>query len=188
MILFKIGQLGNCWLLAATSGLASRPELFQHVVPSDFDQGQGFEVGIFHFRFWRYGEWIDVVVDDRLPTIDGKLFLNKSDNENEFWPALLEKAYAKIHGSYAALEGGFTRDGFLDFSGACLEYFNFNIEIPDNLFDTLYKANQLMALMACSTPGKDQGKTNRHGLVPGHAYTITKVIKLKHEGLSNTVC
>ena len=62
----------------------------------------------FRHRFWQYGDWIDVVIDDRLPVKETfnkkyRLSLTHSVEKGEFWVALLEKAYAKLYGSYSHL-------------------------------------------------------------------------------------
>lgn len=51
---------------------------------------------MFRFNFWRDGTFHEVLIDDRLPTINGKrIFAHNKEERNEFWPSLLEKAYAK---------------------------------------------------------------------------------------------
>lgn len=65
------------------------------IIPGDqVLQGEGY-VGMVHFRFWRFGKWVDVIVDDQLPTINGGLCFGKSADPDEFWLSLMEKAYSK---------------------------------------------------------------------------------------------
>ena len=173
--------MANCWVVAAISMLPEHKDFFEKVVPPNQTFEKGKYTGKFKFRFWQYGKWVPVVVDDYLPTVGGRLILCKSDDKNEFWPALLEKAYAKLHGSYEALRGGTTSEALVDFSGGCAEHYDLKEENTKEILNMMIKAFEKCSMLACSIdpePGVTEARTSV-GLIRGHAYSITKVVMAK---------
>ncbi|KAM6366601.1 calpain-14-like [Alca torda] len=170
------GLVENCWFLAALEALTFHQDILAAVVP----QNQSFErkyAGIFHFRFWHFGEWVDVVVDDRLPVNEaGELVFVSSVYKNVFWGALLEKAYAKLYGSYEDLQIGQVSEALVDFTGGV----NIRIKLaaaPPDLWDILTRATYSRSLMGCQTH-LGATKVLKNGLVAGHAYTVTGIRKV----------
>jgi calpain-15 len=105
------GQLGDCWLLSAIACLAEKRGAIQRL----FVERTYNPRGKYTIRLWdglRH-KFVRISVDDRFPcsplkkngTQGGKpLFTNP--NGGEIWVCLLEKAFAKLSGSYANIEGG----------------------------------------------------------------------------------
>ena len=102
------GRLANCWFIGVLANLADTKNKDATVLEKLFDEHQSIdnENAEFTFYFRRNGEWEEVTVDDSLPCKPESetLLFCKSEDPAEFWPSLLEKAYAQFKGSYADLE------------------------------------------------------------------------------------
>ncbi|KFM72789.1 Calpain-A, partial [Stegodyphus mimosarum] len=173
------GVLADCWFLSSCAAVAQRPDLMRRVIaPYQPLYGFGYR-GIVRFRFWRFGKWINVYVDDLLPTREGELLFSRCSDRREFWVALLEKAYAKLHGSYEALEGGQAMDALVDLTSGLSERYDLE-SAPLNLYQFLLQASSGGAFITCSRKGDWQmaNAADPNGLVSGHAYTVTAVAKV----------
>ncbi|KAH3699505.1 hypothetical protein DPMN_074461 [Dreissena polymorpha] len=142
------GELCYCWLLAAVASLTCNTQLLNRVIMPEQNFVSNY-FGIFRFRFWHHGEWIEVVVDDRLPTYYDKLVFMHSTDKNEFWSAVLEKAYAKLSGSYECLKGGSISGAMEDFTGGVTESVDLK-KAPTNLLNIMMKVHGRGSLLGCS--------------------------------------
>ncbi|XP_077138241.1 calpain-13-like isoform X6 [Ranitomeya variabilis] len=175
------GEIGDCWVLSVVGALTLHRKFLANVIPSD--QGYTYKyTGIFHFRFWQFGEWVDVVVDDRLPMLNGNFVFVQPRVSNEFWPSLLEKAYAKLRGSYQNLHWGVISEAMVDFTGGVPMYFNIT-KSPFELQNVILGAARSGSLMGCATLGNlSAGNIELpSGLIKGHAYTVTDSKKIEYK-------
>lgn len=84
------------------------------------------EYGLYIFKFFKRGQPVYVIIDDTLPCIKdgtGQPFpvFARCENVNLYWAPLIEKAYAKLHSRYYALEGGTTMEALSDLTNGMVE-------------------------------------------------------------------
>ncbi|XP_056139950.1 calpain-3 [Lampris incognitus] len=171
------GLLNDCWFLSAVASLSMCRPLLEKVVPA----GQSFQDGYngsFHFRFWQYGQWEEVIIDDLLPTREGRLIYLSSPEQQEFWSSLLEKAYAKLKGGYMTLDMGFPHEAMVDMTGGVTEVLtvaSLPRDVPTFLRHLLAKGS----LINCANCQGPINQKNKMGIVFRHAYSLTGAEKVR---------
>ncbi len=101
--------LDDSFFMGALSAVASHPSDF---IESLFvnDAEVGLDVGRVTVQFYTLGTWSKVQIDTLIPCDANTMMpiFARSVNGNEIWVVLLEKAYAKLKGSYAGMCDGRT--------------------------------------------------------------------------------
>ncbi|XP_065700424.1 calpain-10 isoform X3 [Patagioenas fasciata] len=183
----KQGILGDCWFLCACVALQKSKYLLNKVIPPGQPSwADDSYQGCFTCRVWQFGRWVDVTIDDRLPCLGGKLCFSQCQTEDLFWLPLLEKAYAKVHGSYEQLWAGQVADALVDLTGGIAERWTLkgpgrNME-KEKTGTVLEKAvfRRLMNLkeqcvISCSVLDSRQGASERGEF---HAFIVIDVLNL----------
>jgi hypothetical protein len=196
------GELGDCWLLAAMAALAEYPTRVKAVFHPYLDSYA--DVGAYIMNVNKGGWWSEVVVDNYIPCGQRgtPCFARQCEEPGELWAAMMEKAYAKVHGSYAAIAGGRAYEAISDLTG--FPYFRFENTQPrnagaqwaltddqgknnistDEMFKKIAAWDKENYVLTLSTPGTDVAgyaggsaqDINREyeqvGMVCGHAYSL----------------
>lgn len=201
------GNLGDCWLMASLTALANM-EVGLHRICVEYDTKVGVYGFVFHRDgewiisiiddklYLKSPDWDSPSVQRHLleltdhedvekeyrrtyQTGSQALFFAHCADQNETWLPLLEKAYAKAHGDYASLGGGWIGEGLEDLTGGVTtELLTSDILDTDEFWEKeILKVNKEF-LFGCSTGLLDGGYGTRDGISEGHAYVIMEAREL----------
>lgn len=97
--------------------------------------------------------------------------------DNSFWGPMLEKAFAKMYGSYGHLEGGVMSSGVRAMIGGINTIFPSKSKTEDQIWAELMKQEKTSNIMTSGTNGFGDHNANRaSGLSMSHAYTVLKPV------------
>eukprot|EP00826_Nyctotherus_ovalis_P012553 TRINITY_DN1332_c0_g2_i1.p1 TRINITY_DN1332_c0_g2~~TRINITY_DN1332_c0_g2_i1.p1 ORF type:complete len:790 (+),score=282.59 TRINITY_DN1332_c0_g2_i1:141-2510(+) len=156
------GALGDCYLLSAIAAVAEFPARIEEL----FIQREVNKAGCYVVKLFLCGQYVNVAVDDFFPVNTKKEPAFVGAKANELWVMLIEKAWAKIHGSYASIAAGDSRESFSALTGAPVKYHKHSLYTPEKLWKLIHAADKEKYVMST---GAD---TATQGIFKGHAYTL----------------
>jgi len=164
------GELGDCYFLSSLSVLAEKPERIKELFCNHVDNKFGAYCVTMHCDGLRS----DVILDDMFPCdVKTRKPVFSHGNGPELWVLLLEKAYAKLHGSYKNIENGNAAAALSDLTGGPCFIGKVAEQSDDEIWSTLTLHDRLDHVMCCSVtddPNRDLEK--EVGLVEKHAYAL----------------
>ena len=112
------GALGNCWLVAALALVCEQPKLLEQIVATTTVN----KTGAYLIRICFNGLWTPVIVDDFFPCTKNKYLVFSQAKRRQMYVPLIEKACAKLFGSYESLRSGTLLEGLQLMTGAPCDY------------------------------------------------------------------
>ncbi|CAE7939422.1 DEK1, partial [Symbiodinium sp. KB8] len=104
------GALGDCWLLCSIAACTEFPWLITRMFQvhgDDAEPQSANPYGVYKVRLCKNGQWQYVRLDDYFPCYPGSgPVYAKTHEQQELWVPLVEKAMAKLCGTYDALRAG----------------------------------------------------------------------------------
>jgi len=167
------GNVGNSWLLASISSIAEDPQRIKDM----FGQHTLNDAGIYTVNLFSLGVPVTVVIDDFIPINNGVTewvdSLIPPTEDKELWPVLLQKAFAKLSGTYKSIKNEMNPVKSVEaLTGAPGSYTVHASTCVRNLYRSLEKADQNQSIMTAMS------FTKANDLVMYQNYTILKVFSL----------
>lgn len=136
-------------------------------------------------RLCHNGEWQTVILDDLFPCDSNGYLLYSQANRKQLWVPLIEKAMAKLNGSYESLIAGQTVEGLSALTGFPCDSIRLE-KITDDEEDidlemvwvkllSMKEAGYALGASCGKTNIEDDAMFTSHGLLPRHAYSILDV-------------
>lgn len=108
----KKGGIGDRYFLSVLSALAERPNRIRKL----FDLERT-ELGYWVVYYYINGYRREVIMDNYLACKDKKLYFAHCRGRG-LWVSILEKAWAKVHGNYWRIDGGYSYEAMRALTGA----------------------------------------------------------------------